>query len=340
MCQGSSAGISLLAPISTQDPRAIFDAALSSENIREAHSKPWHLKAIYQLYDERGKAAQQGTYEYWWVSPGVYRSSWTRPGATYTVWHPEAGKFLHEGSGKAIDRFEFKLEDAPLSPLPNVFDLDPERSWLIREDVPMDDGKAACIMVVPRMSSPGKVVKVPRSMFPTYCFASDLPVLRAIHSYGAIGIEFNEISKVQEHYLPREIVLLEGKHKMLSATVESVTDLNPGDPAVIPAQDAVAARYGGLPEIDPSNAGGMLVKKVTPVFPPEELSKRTPGIVRMRVTIGLDGAVHDMQLVEASEVPMVSAVMEAVSQWKYKPFVVDGKPAEVRTIIKVYFLPR
>jgi TonB family protein len=341
--QGGSAVDFPSVPISTQDPRGFFDAALSSENIRDPRSKPWHLKADYQLYDQRGKPTEQGTFEYWWVSSNVFRSTWTRPDATHSDWDTEDGRFFFESSGEAINRFEYKLEDALLPPLPIPGDLDPKRSWLVREDVSMAAGKAACIMIVPRMPFEGRVLKVPRGMFPTYCFDLNLPVLRASYSEGAIGMEFNQIVKIHEHYAPREIVLLEGKRKMLSATVESITDVSPGDPALTPAQDSIAERHTELPEVDIANTSGMLVKKVVPRYPSDAKLQtglqKSPALVLLRVTIGLDGTVHDMHVVEAPSVSMVAAALNAVSEWRFKPFTVNGKLTEVRGTIRVFFFP-
>jgi hypothetical protein len=54
-----------------QDPREIFAAAAPFYDFNSPDLKPWHLKATYQLYDEKGKPGEQGTYEYWWASRQV-----------------------------------------------------------------------------------------------------------------------------------------------------------------------------------------------------------------------------------------------------------------------------
>jgi hypothetical protein len=48
-----------------KDPRAVFAAAAPFYNFSDPALKPWHLKATYQLYDEKGKPAEEGTFEYW-----------------------------------------------------------------------------------------------------------------------------------------------------------------------------------------------------------------------------------------------------------------------------------
>lgn len=66
-----NAGNSL--PEIPKEPYAIFAKAAPFYDFTSSDLKPWHLKASYQLYDEKGKPSEQGTYEYWWVSPEVCR---------------------------------------------------------------------------------------------------------------------------------------------------------------------------------------------------------------------------------------------------------------------------
>ena len=50
-----------------KEPRDIFSAAAPFYDFTSPELKPWHLKAKYQLYDDTGDPAEQGTYEYWWA---------------------------------------------------------------------------------------------------------------------------------------------------------------------------------------------------------------------------------------------------------------------------------
>src|SRR5664279_2713589 len=69
-----------------KDAHEILAAAAPHYDFSSPEMKPWHLKASYQLYDLKGKPKEQGTWEYWWASPKVHRSSWTRAGAEHTTW--------------------------------------------------------------------------------------------------------------------------------------------------------------------------------------------------------------------------------------------------------------
>lgn len=65
-------------------PTDILSAAAPLYDFTDFNLKPWHLKASYLLYDEKGKHPEQGTFEYWWVAPSWYRISWARSGAGHT----------------------------------------------------------------------------------------------------------------------------------------------------------------------------------------------------------------------------------------------------------------
>ena len=45
---------------------------------------PWYLKVSFQLFDAKGKPAEQGTIEEWWHSPSSYKTVYTSPSYTAT----------------------------------------------------------------------------------------------------------------------------------------------------------------------------------------------------------------------------------------------------------------
>ena len=60
------------------------------------------------------------------------------------------------------------------------------------------------------------------------------------------------------------------------------------------------------------------------------------GIVRVGITITESGSVTDVKYL-SGHVLLARAAYDAVSQWKYKPFIKDGKPIAVRTTVEVAF---
>ena len=56
----------------------------------------------------------------------------------------------------------------------------------------------------------------------------------------------------------------------------------------------------------------------------------------LRVVIDQDGDVYDVVLVSGSP-RLAPAAIDAVKQWKYKPYLLNGEPVEVDTEVLVNF---
>ena len=81
---------------------------------------------------------------------------------------------------------------------------------------------------------------------------------------------------------------------------------------------------------------GMLVHKVVPHYPPLARSARIHGAVVLSAIIAQDGTVQKLR-VESGHPMLTSAAIEAVSQWRFKPYMLNGQPVEVETRITVTF---
>jgi protein TonB len=81
---------------------------------------------------------------------------------------------------------------------------------------------------------------------------------------------------------------------------------------------------------------GLLVKKVQPVYPPLARQARIQGTVLLRAQISKDGSIENLQLVSGHPM-LVQSALDAVKQWKYKPYLLNGEPVEVDTEVAVNF---
>jgi len=82
---------------------------------------------------------------------------------------------------------------------------------------------------------------------------------------------------------------------------------------------------------------GLLIHKVQPVYPPLARQARIRGTVEFKAVIGKDGRVEHLEVVSGHPM-LVTAAMDAVKQWQYKPYFVNGEPVEVATTINVNFV--
>lgn len=81
---------------------------------------------------------------------------------------------------------------------------------------------------------------------------------------------------------------------------------------------------------------GQLETKVTPIYPPEAKAAKVQGVVVMHAIIGKTGLVEELTGVSGPEV-LRSSALDAVRQWTYKPYLLNGNPVAVETIIVVNF---
>lgn len=79
-----------------------------------------------------------------------------------------------------------------------------------------------------------------------------------------------------------------------------------------------------------------LIRKVVPVYPPLAAQARVQGTVKFQAVIGENGAIQNLQLVSGHPM-LVASAEQAVSQWLYKPTLLNGQPVEVVTTIDVNF---
>ncbi len=317
-----------------KDPQAVFAAAAPFYDYSSPALKPFHLKATYQLY-ENGQPAEQGTFEYWFASPQLYRRSWTRADVAQTYWHLADGKHVSAVSGR-LNFFERKLPEALFSPLPTAAELDPSKVRLDAEKLPTKVAKIPCFMVVPQMHIFGSTQNVPLGLFPTYCFDLNSPVLLASYSFGTVETHFSKVGIMQGHYIARSILLFESGRKVLEATVDSVTGLAPTDPALVPPESAERL---DLEKVDVSGgvAQGMLLKKQIPAYPQDAKDAHVSGTVVLQAIIGTDGGIHDLRIVSAPWPSLAASSLFAVSHWEYRPYLLKGEPVEVETTINVVF---
>ena len=79
-----------------------------------------------------------------------------------------------------------------------------------------------------------------------------------------------------------------------------------------------------------------LIHDVAPQYPPEAGRARIEGTVVLMAVIGTDGSVKDVE-VESGLPILAQAAIDAVKQWRYKPYMRDGQPVEVDSRITINF---
>lgn len=144
------------------------------------------------------------------------------------------------------------------------------------------------------------------------------------------------------------IVVKSGFSTPVAATPTAVADVPAPNPLAM-----TAAGNGGLPNLTANEANapkpvlqtvsvsqgvsqGLVYKKVQPVYPSSALRMRVEGDVELLATISAHGDITSVKIVSGTPV-LAHAAADAVKQWKYKPYLLDGKPVDIQTQITVKF---
>jgi TonB family protein len=92
----------------------------------------------------------------------------------------------------------------------------------------------------------------------------------------------------------------------------------------------------GAQQVPPDSAQTLLVNRVAPIYPPLARQARIQGTVVLDVIINKAGEVTKLQLVSGH--PMLApAAVDAVKQWRYRPYEKDGEPVNIETTVQVNF---
>lgn len=91
-----------------------------------------------------------------------------------------------------------------------------------------------------------------------------------------------------------------------------------------------------VPHIKAGVMAGQVVTKVAPVYPPDAKAAKVEGEVVLKAIIAKDGTVRDLSVVSGPEELQHSA-LDAVHQWVYKPYLLNGQPTEVETTITIHY---
>jgi len=83
-------------------------------------------------------------------------------------------------------------------------------------------------------------------------------------------------------------------------------------------------------------AEARLVNKVEPVYPRIAVISGVQGEVKLHAIIARNGTIQSLNAVSGHPL-LIRAAIDAVGQWRYRPYVLNGEAVEVETIITVNF---
>jgi TonB family protein len=112
-----------------------------------------------------------------------------------------------------------------------------------------------------------------------------------------------------------------------------------GDQAIAGIVGTISSAHPVLKPINVSQgvSNGLLIKQVPPLYPTLALQMRVAGTVELQANINKDGSTANLQVLKGDPL-LRQAAVNAVRQWKYKPYRLDGQPVEIVTQVTVNFV--
>jgi TonB family protein len=129
------------------------------------------------------------------------------------------------------------------------------------------------------------------------------------------------------------------KYLALAPASKSAADVKLKLQALAPGEHA--HDFGSMPQrvrVSQEVMEGFVLKQVQPQYPPLARQANIQGQVVLQALIGKDGTIQTVHVVSGNSM-LTDSALEAVRQWRYKPYFLNGEPVEVETSIKVNFPP-
>ncbi|HVG26273.1 MAG TPA: M56 family metallopeptidase [Acidobacteriaceae bacterium] len=165
------------------------------------------------------------------------------------------------------------------------------------------------------------------------------PTLHAIGIFDANILErrvMNLTHKRLELHGIRRIVTLSAVAVLALGTCASALALRLEIAAPASATPAAPQTANTRTRVSGGVMAGQILNRVNPVYPESAKAAGISGTVVLDATIGFDGTIQALQIVSGPD-ELAAAAVEAVRQWTYKPYVLNGQPVEVQTTITVNF---
>jgi TonB family protein len=117
-----------------------------------------------------------------------------------------------------------------------------------------------------------------------------------------------------------------------STRLESDSGVSPQSPPAATNPSAIKPII-----VSPAIANSLRLKAYAPAYPQDLKLKRIGGKVELMAIIGKEGQIVSLSPISSPNDALTSAAIAAVQKWSYKPYLLNGQPVEIQTIITVIF---
>jgi TonB family protein len=125
------------------------------------------------------------------------------------------------------------------------------------------------------------------------------------------------------------------------APAPSMSSIAPADnggslPNLMGGQSSAPTPVLQMLNISQGVSQGLLVKKTQPIYPANALRMHVEGTVELMATVSKNGNIAAVKIL-SGDPQLARAAVDAVKQWKYKPYLLNGDPVEIQTQVTMNF---
>ena len=120
------------------------------------------------------------------------------------------------------------------------------------------------------------------------------------------------------------------------ATCTSVVALGVHVYAAPVSTDAHSSKAPARLTVSSEEMSRNLLTKAVPIYPPSAKKAKIQGKVVLSSVIGTDGMVEEIRVISGPAELQQSAI-DAVRQWTYRPYLLNGQPVEVETTVNIIY---
>jgi TonB family protein len=305
-----------------KDAKALMLQAANANSLVGDDLQPWHLRATWKLLDEQGNVTDQGTFEEYWVSSKKFKRTVIGTDFKDSIYGTENG-VLFSTPKNPLPLPLTQLRFQNLGSMPNLESI--ERFSFVLKKREVGSIKFDCLSL-----------KDANAVGPFWCLDLDMPILRVSSRAPGTQVDHNNIASFQNRYIAKDLQFTRQGKPFLIAHLDRIELLTTIDESVFQPVPDAAAKLRKI-SISGGVMVGMLAKKVDPVYPPIALAAHVQGSVVLQAVIGTNGRIENLRVISGPAM-LQQAALDAVKQWVYKPYSLDGEPVEVETQINVVFM--
>ena len=226
------------------------------------------------------------------------------------------------------------------SPTPN-----PRRGWSLATAFTAQTTIAALLIVVPLLSSAVITISTPAMPVPLSYAKPAAETPRAASGGTSSGLHFANQQEVVNLNVGRSLII--GNAVSDNNNGPSSPNVNPcvvgelcpsagGPPNLLPSGPTIIPTRPDRPVIVSHMSEGLLINKVIPAYPMIAVHAGVQGEVKLHAIIARDGTIQSLSVISGHPL-LTGAALDAVRQWRYKPYLLNKEPVEVETYITVNF---